>query len=85
MASVNKVRQISAGLADRDPAFALLRAKIHNSPDATDAQRVREYAQRSAPRDLKAEYEALAAEIDAVYLATTLPATLRAALGRVRG
>jgi Pyruvate phosphate dikinase, AMP/ATP-binding domain/PEP-utilising enzyme, mobile domain len=77
-ASVQKVRQLSAGLADRDPGFQSLRAKIHNSPDAGDADAVREYAQGVSDAARKAEYEQLAAEIDAVYRAAPLTETLRA-------
>jgi hypothetical protein len=82
-ASVQKVRQVSAGLSDRDPAFQKLRAKIHGSPDAEDAQRVRDYAASVTDSARRAEYEALAAEIDAVYRAAPVAETLReAAAGR---
>ncbi len=76
-ASVQKVRQLSAGLSDRDPGFQKLRAKIHGSPDAGDAERVRAYAATVADPSLRAEYEALAAEIDGVYRGAPLAETLR--------
>ena len=41
-ASVQKVRQLSASLSDRDPGFQRLRAKIHGSPEPAYADRVRE-------------------------------------------
>jgi hypothetical protein len=43
-ASVQKVRQMSASLSDRDAGFQRLRAKIHGSPEPADADRVRDYA-----------------------------------------
>jgi hypothetical protein len=81
-ASVQKVRQLSASLADRDPPFQRLRAKIHNSPDAGDAEQVREYAKGVADPGRKAEFEQLAAEIDGVYRSAPLNDTLRAFAGR---
>ncbi len=76
-ASVQKVRQVSAGLSERDPGFQKLRAKIHGSPDAGDAQRVRDYAASVVNPTRRAEYEALAAEIDAVYRGAPLSEALR--------
>jgi hypothetical protein len=81
-ASVQKVRQLSASLADRDPPFQRLRAKIHNSPDAGDAEQVREYAKGVADPGRKAEFEQLAAEIDGVYRSAPLNDTLRAFASR---
>jgi hypothetical protein len=66
-ASAQTVRQMSAALSDRDAGFASLRAKIHNTPDAGDAGRVREYAGQVRAPELRARYEELAAEIDRVY------------------
>jgi hypothetical protein len=60
-----QVRADALSLASADPGFMRLRAKIHNAPDAADADRVREYAAdhgRSSGR-----YEALAASIDRLY------------------
>ena len=42
--SATEVRQLAIVIANKDTGFAALRAKIHNAPDASDAQRVREYA-----------------------------------------
>ncbi len=41
-ASAQKVRNMAAALADQDPGFEKLRIKIHNSPEAADAEAVRE-------------------------------------------
>jgi hypothetical protein len=63
--SAAQVRADALSLAGADPAFMSLRAKIHNAPDAADADRVREFARergRSPGR-----YEALAASIDRLY------------------
>ena len=71
-ASVQKVRQVSASLSDRDAGFKDLRAKIHGSPDKEDAKRVRDYAAGVKNAALAKEYQALAAEIDRVYQAPPL-------------
>ena len=70
-ASVQKVRQMSASLSDRDDGFKPLRAKIHGSPAAEDADRVRAYAAglNAGQRD---PYLELAEEIDRVYQAAPL-------------
>jgi hypothetical protein len=66
-ASAQKVRNMAAAIADRDPGFQRLRVKIHGSPDASDAAGVREYGSKVGDPALKREAEALAAEIDRVY------------------
>jgi hypothetical protein len=77
-ASAQKVRQMAASLSDRDAGFGALRAKIHGTPEAGDAARVRAYA-AAAKADLRPSYEALAAEIDRVYQPLPLEQTLEAA------
>jgi hypothetical protein len=77
-ASAQKVRQVSASLADQDPGFQRLRAKIHGAPEAGDAERVRGYASGISDMDLKARYEALAQLIDQVYQAQPLAEVLEA-------
>jgi hypothetical protein len=72
-ASVQRVRQLSASLSDEDPGFITLRGKVHGTPDAGDAQRVRDYAAAVRDPELKAKYEVLATEIDHVYTAVALP------------
>jgi hypothetical protein len=75
-ASVQKVRQLSASLSDRDDGFKPLRAKIHGAPAAGDAERVRAYA-AELPDSKRAPYLALAEEIDRVYQAAPLGDDLR--------
>jgi len=70
-ASVQRVRQVSASLSDRDAGFKPLRAKIHGAPSADDAERVREYARR-LPEAARQPYLELADEIDRVYQAAPL-------------
>jgi hypothetical protein len=70
-ASVQKVRQMSAALSDRDDGFKPLRAKIHGAPGAEDAERVRAYAALLAESQ-RPPYLALAEEIDAIYQAAPL-------------
>jgi hypothetical protein len=66
-ASAQKVRNIAAALAEKDPGFQRLRVKIHGSPDASDAASVRDYAARAGNPGLTQQAETLAAEIDRVY------------------
>ena len=75
-ASAQRVRQESAALSDRDSGFKALRAKIHGAPDAGDAARVRDYAAGVDDATLKARYQALADQIDAVYQARPLTEVL---------
>jgi hypothetical protein len=75
-ASVQKVRQMSAALSDRDAGFKPLRAKIHGAPAADDAGRVRDYAAGLA-EGARQPYLDLAAEIDRVYQAAPLQQELR--------
>jgi len=76
-ASIDTIRQSSASLSDKDPAFQALRAKIHGSPEASDADRVRGYAENRAPVSMKADYLQLATAIDQVYQAAPLEDVLR--------
>jgi hypothetical protein len=76
-ASVQKVRQMSASLSDRDAGFKPLRAKIHGAPAAGDAARVRDYA-AGLPEENRPPYLGLADEIDRVYQAAPLQKELRA-------
>ena len=75
-ASVQKVRQLSASLADADPGFKSMRVKIHGSPDAGDSKLVREYAKKISDPQSKQQYLALAEEIDLVFHAVPLPELL---------
>ena len=75
-ASIGKVRQWSAAIAADDNSFAPLRVKIHGSPDASDAVKVRAYAQASDRADLQGRFEELASEIDGIYSAEPLAALL---------
>jgi hypothetical protein len=75
-ASVQKVRQVSAALAEQDRGFNDLRGKIHGTPDAGDAQLVRDYAAAVDDPAMKKKYQDLAAEIDLVYQAVPLPQKL---------
>jgi hypothetical protein len=83
-ASVQTVRQEAAALEELDPGFAPLRAKIHGTPEAADAGRVREYATR-ARADLRPRYDALAAAIDAAYAPAPVAEILEEAAGAFRG
>ncbi|MGD2056002.1 MAG: PEP/pyruvate-binding domain-containing protein [Gammaproteobacteria bacterium] len=76
-ASVLKVRQLSASLSEQDPAFDVLRGKIHGTPQASDARLVRDYAEGVEDPRLREKYLVLAAEIDHIYLDVALPERLR--------
>ncbi len=84
-ASVQKVRQLSASLSDQDAAFTDLRSKIHGTPDAGDAQRVRDYAAGVSDAALNAKYLELADEIDRVYAPRPLPELLESSARRYAG
>jgi hypothetical protein len=77
-ASVQKVRQVSASLSDQDAGFKSLRGKIHGTPDAGDARRVRDYAAGVSDPAMKAKYLELADDIDSVYQAAPLTGLLEA-------
>lgn len=79
--SLTRVRGMATTLDEKDPQFNALRSRIHNSPEAGDAARVRAYAISNAGKPaLKAEYETLAAAIDQAYQ----PRPLSADLGGLR-
>ncbi len=75
--SIERVRQLSASLSDQDKAFRRLRSKIHGAPDASDAQRVRDYASSRAPASLRPAYQELALEMDRLYQPLPLDQVLR--------
>jgi hypothetical protein len=83
-ATVRTVRQAAATLAELDPGFAPLRAKIHNAPEAEDASRVREHATK-ARADLRPRLEELARAIDEAYAPVPLADTLERAATSLRG
>ncbi|RIL05671.1 MAG: phosphoenolpyruvate synthase [Proteobacteria bacterium] len=60
-----QVRADALALAAADPGFMSLRAKIHNAPDAADADRVRDYARERGRSD--GRYEELAHSIERLY------------------
>jgi len=68
-ATATQVRQLAVTIAEKDAGFAKLRAKIHNSPDAADANSVRQYAKKRGEAGLAADYEQIAAAIDQLYAA----------------
>ena len=74
-ASIQAVRQLSATLSDSDGGFRPLRAKIHGTPGAEDADAVREYAAGLDP-DEQQPYLELADAIDAIYQAQPLADSL---------
>ncbi len=75
-ASAGRVRRQSASLSSDDPPFMPVRIKIHGAPDASDAQRVREYMAGVEDEKLRQRYAELAAEIDRIYQAQPLSAEL---------
>ena len=63
---IDEIRADAARLNEEDAGFASLRNKIHGSPDAGDAERVRAYAAESGQSSLQEDYAALAQAIDEV-------------------
>jgi hypothetical protein len=76
--TASRVRQLAIQIAEKDPGFADLRAKIHGTPDAGDAARVREYAKTQGRPELAADYAEIAKDIDALYATEGAVVTLRA-------
>ena len=65
-ARIDEIRADAARLNEEDAGFASLRNKIHGSPDAGDAERVRAYAAQSGKSSIQEDYAALAQSIDEV-------------------
>jgi hypothetical protein len=83
-ASAARVRHTALEMAEKDKAFTPLRAKIHNVPDAGDADKVREYARTRGPAKLRKQYERLASDIDALYRSGAAAETLEAAASAIQ-
>jgi len=75
-ASIQKVRQVSVSLSDQDNGFKPLRAKIHGTPGAEDAESVRQYAAGLENDEQRQPYLALADEIDGIYRAEPMDVEL---------
>jgi len=71
-ASLQRVRQLAASLAEQDEGFRPQRAKIHGAPGAEDADQVRGYAAGLRDPAARVPYLELADEIDRIYRATPL-------------
>ena len=67
--TAQQVRADAMRIARADSRFKDLRVKIHGSPDAGDAGRVREYAASDGRRSLQEQYAQLASDIDTLYAA----------------
>ncbi len=65
------VRQLAIEIAEADPDFQTLRVKLHGLPDASDPQRVRDYAASKGLRELSEQYRRLASELDTLYAPRT--------------
>lgn len=83
--TAQQVRADAMRLARADPGFKDLRVKIHGSPDAADAGRVREYAASRGRRSLSDGYAQLAADIDTLYAANNQGNAVRAAAAQLPG
>ncbi len=82
--SASAVRQLALQIAADDKAFTPLRAKIHNVPDAGDAQRVREYSRTQGVQALASRYAKLAADIDALYSSAGSAEAVASLAGKTR-
>lgn len=74
--SFGEVRALADELALRDPGFVGLRNLIHSRPDPALAARVRAHAVASASGELRAQFEKLAADLDAAFAHTVLAGQL---------
>ncbi len=75
-AGATEVRQLAVVIADADPGFQSLRAKIHGSPDAGDAASVRVYASGKGKASLSDKFETLATGIESLYSSAGTQETL---------
>ncbi len=66
-ATVQRVRQVSATLSERDSAFMPMRNRIHGRLKPEHAAMVREYAATQGKPELKEEYEALSQDITKIF------------------
>ncbi len=64
-----EIRELAVVVAEQDPGFASLRAKIHNAPQAADAASVRSHAEAKGVPAAKEQYARLAQAIDELYSA----------------
>jgi len=78
------VRALSTRLAERDPGFERLRAKLHGDPEPADAERVLDYAANHAPEALWQDYVDLSQAVDALFAPPPLTGRLRHLARRVR-
>ena len=84
-ASITRLRGAAAAIADQDANFKNLRSKIHSMPEATDAQRVRQYAAGTqAKPSQQTHYIELAQMIEQVNARKTLPAALLSLSRQIR-
>lgn len=75
--AITTLRGMATTIAEQDPRFQNLRSKIHSTPEAGDAQRVRQYAASADGQPaLHEDYAQLAQMIDRVYAREALPAAL---------
>ncbi|MGD8372400.1 MAG: PEP/pyruvate-binding domain-containing protein [Syntrophobacterales bacterium] len=81
---ITRVRQLSTAIGEKDENFELLRTKIHTKPDASDADRIRAYAEISGLPDLAQDYENLAEAIDRLYRSRDIGEELRSLADRVK-
>ncbi|MBF0588346.1 MAG: phosphoenolpyruvate synthase [Magnetococcales bacterium] len=78
-----KVRALSLEINDSDAKFRNLRIKIHGSPEASDASRVRKYASERGKPDLKSKYAELAKDIDSLYASSRDSQMIQKAIAKV--
>ena len=81
--TAQQIRADAMSIARADSGFNDLRVKIHGSPDAGDAVRVREYAAVRGQGALSRQYEQLASDIDTLYAGETADDALRLAAERL--
>ena len=82
--ATTEVRQLSTKIHEQDPKFAELRTRIHGTPSAEDAKRVRDYAQTQGKKEYQADYKRLADGIDTIFSAQTLLGTLKSILPKIK-
>lgn len=66
-ATSTRIRDQATRLAKLDSGFNKLRSKLHAQPEASDAQRIRQYSTAHGKPGLRKDYRALANQIDQLF------------------
>jgi hypothetical protein len=83
-APITEMRQLSRSLAENDQNFETLRIKLHVKPEASDAQRVRNYGSTKGKPELAGDYAHLAEIIEKIFRSEDITAELGSLAKRIQ-